>query len=135
MPIRKAGRTDLPRVRELAESLGLDYPDMENDVFWVAEDGGRIVGVCGLKMHPDCMELCALGVDESARKKGTGRGLAGALLREVKGDVFLATIIPGFFEHLGFFRTSEFPLSMAKREDWCKACDRTLCTVMVRKAS
>lgn len=134
MPIRKARREDLFRVRELAEGLGLDYPGMEDDAFWVAEDNGRIVGVCGLKRHPDCLELCALGVDENARRRGTGRKLTRALLREVNGDIFLATVSPGFFERVGFSRTSEFPPSMTKGGDRCEGCDRALCTVMVRRA-
>jgi N-acetylglutamate synthase-like GNAT family acetyltransferase len=134
MPIRKARREDLSRVRELAEGLGLDSPGMEDDAFWVAEDNGRIEGVCGLKRHPDCLELCALGVQEGARGRGTGRELAKALLREVQGDIYLATVIPGFFERVGFSRTSEFPRSMAKSGEWCEGCDRALCMVMVRKA-
>ena len=134
MPIRKARGEDLFRVRELAEGLGLDYPDMEDDVFWVAEHNGRIVGVCGLKRHPDCLELCALGVDEGVRRRGMGRELARALLLEVNGDIFLATVIPEFFEREGFSRTSEFPPSMTKGGDWCEGCDRDHCTVMVRRA-
>lgn len=134
MPIRTALREDLSRVRELAEGLGLDYPGMEDDAFWIAEDNGRIVGVCGLKRHPNCHELCALGVEEGVRGRGIGRELAKALLREVKGDIYLATVIPGFFERMGFSRTSEFPRSMAKGGDWCEGCDRALCTVMVRRA-
>jgi len=134
MPFRKARRGDLPRVRKLAESLGLDSPGMEDDPFWVAEDRGQIEGICGLKRHPDCLELYALGVEENARGRGTGGDLVRALVREVKGDVYLATIIPGFFERLGFLKVSEFPLSMGKRGEWCEGCNRALCTVMMRKA-
>ena len=134
MPIRKARREDLSRVRELAEGLGLDSPGMEDDAFWVAEDNGRIVGVCGLKRHPDCLELYALGVEESERGQGIGGDLVRTLIREVKGDIYLATVIPGFFERAGFSRTFEFPRSMAKGGEWCEGCDRALCTVMMRKA-
>ncbi len=71
MPIRKARREDLSRVRELAEGLGLDSPGMEDDAFWVAEDNGRIEGVCGLKRHPDCLELYALGVEKASEGRGS----------------------------------------------------------------
>ena len=134
MPIRKARREDLSRIRELATSLGLDSPNMENDAFWVAEENGRIGGICGLKRHPDCLELVALGVEESKRGRGIGGDLARALIREVRGDIYLATIIPGFFEQLGFSRTSAFPPSMIKSAEWCEGCDRALCTVMMRRA-
>lgn len=134
MPIRKARREDLSRVRELAEGLGLDSPGMEEDAFWVAEDNGRIEGVCGLKRHPDCLELYALGVEEGERGQGIGGDLVRTLVREVKGDIYLATVIPAFFERVGFSRTSEFPRSMVKGGEWCEGCDRALCTVMMRKA-
>jgi N-acetylglutamate synthase-like GNAT family acetyltransferase len=134
MPIRKARRGDLPLVRKLAESLGLDSPGMENDTFWVAEDKGRIEGICGLKSHPECLELYALGVKERERGRGTGGDLVRALIREVKGDIYLATIIPGFFERLGFSRTSEFPPFIVRGGGWCEGCDRALCTVMMRRA-
>ena len=134
MPIRKARREDLSRVRELAEGLGLDSPGMEDDAFWVAEDNGRIVGVCGLKRHPDCHELYALGVEETERGQGIGGDLVRTLVRDVKGDIYLATVTPGFFERVGFSRTSEFPRSMVKGGEWCEGCDRALCTVMMRKA-
>jgi len=134
MPIRKVRREDLSRVRELAEALGLDSPGMEDDSFWVAEDNGRIEGICGLKRHPDCFELYALGVEESGRGQGIGGDLVRALIGEVKGDIYLATVIPGFFERVGFSRTSEFPRSMVKGGEWCEGCDRALCTVMMRRA-
>jgi len=134
MPIRKARREDLPRLRELAEGLGLDSPGMEDDVFWVAEENGRIKGVCGLKRHADGLELYALGVEESERGRGIGGDLVRTLVREVKGDIYLATVIPDFFERVGFSRTSEFPRFMVKSWEWCEGCDRALCTFMVRKA-
>jgi N-acetylglutamate synthase-like GNAT family acetyltransferase len=134
MLIRKARREDLSRVRELAEGLGLDYPGLEDDVFWIGEDNGRIEGICGLKKHPDCLELCALGVEKSARGRRIGCDLVRTLLREVKADIFLATVIPGFFERLGFSRTPEFPRSMEKGRVWCEGCDRAFCTVMVKRA-
>lgn len=134
MPIRKARRVDLSRIRELASRLKLDSPDMENDAFWIAEDNGRIGGICGLKRHPDCLELVALGVEESRRGQGIGGDLVRTLIREAKTDIYLATIIPGFFERLGFSRTSEFPPSMIKSAEWCEGCDRALCTVMMRRA-
>jgi N-acetylglutamate synthase-like GNAT family acetyltransferase len=133
MRIRTARKDDHAAVRKLAESLFLDYPGMELDDFWVAEDGGRIVGVCGLKKHPDCRELRALGVEPGARRSGTGAGLVSALLAAVPGDIYLATVIPGFFEKAGFIRTADIPKSMVKNPAWCEGCDRTLCTVMVSR--
>jgi N-acetylglutamate synthase-like GNAT family acetyltransferase len=137
MRVRRAVEADIPKVIELARSLDLHYPGMERDRFWVAEDEGWIVGLVALKKHRDCQELCVLGVDPSERRKGTGRALVEALLGEATGDVHLATVIPKFFEALGFARTPDVPRSFIdkRKTEWCEGCDLRLCTVMVRKAS
>jgi N-acetylglutamate synthase-like GNAT family acetyltransferase len=137
MFVRKALPEDaLPAVR-LAESLGLDYPGLGDDPLWIAAaEDGRILGLVALRTHPDCLELCALGVDPEFRGRGIARDLVETLLAEAPGDVHLATVIPGFFEACGFHIIKEnipaaFP---AKRlTAWCDGCTRELCTVMLRE--
>ena len=134
MVIRRAAPSDRPLIRGLAERLGLDYPDMENDPFWVAEDGGTIAGMVGLKRHGDADELVGLGVDPALRSAGLGRRLVEALAAEVPGDVYLATIIPGFFAPCGFAVIPAGPAGMMKKDpSWCEGCPRERCTIMVRK--
>jgi amino-acid N-acetyltransferase len=137
MRLRKARSADLRGIVELARNLNLDYPGMNWDDFWVAEDEGRIVGIVALKKHPDCLELCALGVNPRQRRKGTGRALVEALMATARGDVHLATVTPGFFEACGFVRTSDVPWTFIdkRQTEWCEGCDRRLCTVMLRKVS
>ena len=135
MRVRKAGAADLPSCVGLARNLGLDYPGMEADALWVAEDDrGRVVGAVALKRHPDCLELCALGVDPGSRGKGVAKALVEALMTEAPGAVHLATIIPGFFESCGFVRTSGIPATFPARRGtaWCEGCPRERCTVMLR---
>ena len=135
MSIRKARQKDVPNAVDLARRLGLDYPGMEADKLWVADEAGEIVGLVALQEHPDCLELCALGVDPGSRGKGIANALVEALMAEAPGDVHLATIIPGFFESCGFSRALEIPATFpAKREtSWCEGCRQDLCTVMLRK--
>jgi N-acetylglutamate synthase-like GNAT family acetyltransferase len=139
MRIRKAGEKDISAAVGLAKSLDLDYPGMEKDRLWVAEDerDGRIFGVVALKEHPDCRELCALGVAASARGRGLAKALVRALLGETPGAVHLATVIPGFFEGLGFERTPAVPRTFLEKQktSWCDGCDRGRCAVLLRKAS
>jgi len=136
MRVRKARPEDVPAAVDLARTLGLDYPGLEADPLWVAEAEGRIIGLVALKRHPDCFELCALGVDPGSRGKGVARALVEALMNEAPGDVHLATLSPDFFESCGFHIIEEevpatFP---AKREtDWCGGCPRERCTVMLGK--
>jgi N-acetylglutamate synthase-like GNAT family acetyltransferase len=135
MRIRKALPEDILAAVALAAKLGLDYPGMEADRLWVAEDAGRVVGLVALKSHPDCLELCALGVDEDHRGQGIARALVEALMAETPGAVHLATVIPGFFEACGFSVTADVPLTFpAKRKTpWCDGCPKDLCTVMARE--
>src|SRR4030042_2619194 len=102
MRIRKACIEDIPRAGERARRLDLDYPGMESDRLWVAEESVEILGVVALKEPPDCLELCGLGVEPRFRGKGVGKDLVEALMAEAPGRVHLATIIPEFFETCGF---------------------------------
>ena len=136
MRVRKIGPGEAAPAVELARKLGLHYPGLEADELWAAEEDGQIVGVVALKTHPDCRELCALGVDPAHRGKGAAKALVEALMSEAPGDVHLATVIPAFFDSLGFhIVTEDIPAAFpAKRETgWCDGCRRELCTVMLRK--
>jgi N-acetylglutamate synthase-like GNAT family acetyltransferase len=133
MRIRRAEKDDFPQIVQIARKYNLNYQGMEADDYWVAVDGQVVFGICGLRQNPDCLELCSLGVEEAQRGRGWGKKLVQRLLREVPGDIHLATIIPGFFARLGFVRAPLRPLSMVKSEDWCAGCKPELCTVMVRK--
>lgn len=133
MKIRKARPKDRDHVAAFACKHEMDYAGMERDAFLLAEDGGRLVGVVGLKKHPDCLELCALCVEDAARGTGLGRLLVEKLFRLAGGPVYLATVIPGFFEKCGFVRTAAAPAGMKKDPAWCEGCDRTLCIVMSRE--
>jgi N-acetylglutamate synthase-like GNAT family acetyltransferase len=135
MGVRKARLEDISSAVRLARSLGLEYPDLEGDALWVAEERGKIVGLVALKEHPDCRELCALGVEPRLRGRGLAKTLVEALVAAAPGDVHLATIIPGFFTRCGFhiIRTgipATFPAK--RRTAWCDGCPQERCTVMRR---
>lgn len=135
MRVRKALPEDLPAAVALAQRLDLDYPGLEADPLWIALEDNRVIGLVALKSHPDCLELCALGVDPGHRGKGTAKALVEALMAEAPGAVHLATVIPGFFEASGFRVAADVPATFpAKRAtSWCDGCRRDLCTVMKRE--
>ena len=136
MHVRKIRPGEAAPAVELARKLGLDYPGLESDPLWIAEEDGQAIGLVALKKHPDCLELCALGVDPGFRGKGVARALVEALMDEAMGDVHLATVIPRFFESCGFHIIQEAipPAFPAKRQTaWCEGCPRERCTVMLRK--
>lgn len=130
--IRNARPEDFPAVRRLAETLDLDYPGMESDRFWLAEEAAGIRGIVALLRHPDCLELVSLGVAPEARSAGLGGRLIETLVASADGDVYLATVIPDYFERHGFVRTVRAPRGLAKDPAWCDGCDKARCTVMIR---
>ncbi|MGQ9671806.1 MAG: GNAT family N-acetyltransferase [Candidatus Aminicenantales bacterium] len=132
MFVRQAKKSDWPRIAALASQHNLDYEGMAADQFWVAVEGKRIVGICGLRQHADCQELCSLGVEESFQHKGLGSQLVRRLIEETPGDIYLATIIPEFFKRLGFKEAVSIPSSMIKKADWCLGCRRDRCTILMR---
>ena len=107
---------------------------MEGDDAWLAEERDRTAGIVALKKHADCDELVSLGVDPEYRDRGLGRRLVRALLEAAPGDVFLATVIPDFFERCGFKGAPSPPAGMAKDPAWCEGCPRERCAIMVRTA-
>lgn len=133
MVIRRAEKEDLSQIIALAARYNLDYDGMEADDFWVAVANGRVVGICGFRKHPDCQELCSLGVDEAFAGRGLGSRLVRALLQETRGDVYLATVIPEFFTRLGFKEAASIPASMVKKAEWCAGCRRDRCTILVHQ--
>jgi N-acetylglutamate synthase-like GNAT family acetyltransferase len=135
MRVRKALPEDVPPAVDLARRLGLDFPGLGTEALWVAAEDGRIVGLVALKTHPDCLELCALGVEPDRRGAGVAKALVEALMAETSGDVHLATIIPGFFEACGFSRARDIPPTFPSRREtfWCEGCPQERCTVMWRR--
>lgn len=133
MRLRNALKADYPQILYLAKKLELDYSGMNADDFLVAEDSEKIVGICALRKHQDCLELCSLGVDESYRKRGIASELIVGVLKKARDEVYLATIIPDFFRKFGFEKSPQIPLSMIKKSDWCQGCKKELCTIMVKK--
>jgi len=131
--VRTAKAADFPAIRYLAEKLYLDSADMRAEEFMVAEDERKIVGIGRIIKHPDCRELATFGIEETHRKKGVGKKLVDELAKKADGPVYLATIIPGYFEKLGFRKAEKIPASMVKKSDWCEGCSRQNCTVMIKK--
>jgi N-acetylglutamate synthase-like GNAT family acetyltransferase len=137
MRIRKVGPGEAAPAVELARKLDLDYPGIEADELWIAREGAEIIGLVALKKHPDCLELCALGVDPARRGRGTAKALVEALIAAAPGPVHLATVIPGFFETCGFVQTADIPRAFVEKRKtaWCEGCDKSRCTVMRREGS
>jgi len=116
MTLRKATVADVPEMAQLindSAELGLMLPkslaSLYENVreFLVVDEGGRVVGVCGLSIvWANWAEVASLAVDKSQRGKGLGRKLVEACLQEAKAlgipRAMTLTYERAFFEKLGF---------------------------------
>lgn len=135
MIIRKASKEDIPYIVRIAWRLALDYPGMEDDTFFLAEERGKIIGILGLREYGDFLEMLSVGVLEEFRKMGVGKKLVEGALKQIRGRrVYLMTSIPDFYGALGFKEVNKFPEAIKKDPAWCAGCDVDKCTVMFRIA-
>lgn len=96
--------------------------------FFVVEVDGRVVGCCALEViWSDLAEIKSLAVDESNASKGVGKMLVMAALHKAgqlgTPRVFALTLIPSFFEKLGFEKVGKETLPMKVWSD-CARCPK-----------
>ena len=129
--IRAATEDDVPAVLELLASEGLPTEGVEEhlDGFVVVEDGGSIVGVGGLEIHPGAALLRSLAVAADRR----GRGLATRICDRLEADarrrgapsVYLLTeTAERFFARRGYAKTDrgEAPEGIARSAEFVRLC-------------
>jgi amino-acid N-acetyltransferase len=89
----------------LPRALSSIYENIRD--FYVADEGGRVVGCCALHVTwGDLAEVKSLAVEEDTQGKGYGKVLVETCLQDARDlglpKVFALTYVPGFFERLGF---------------------------------
>ena len=122
---RKARIADVPAMHRminehadaglmLARPLSELYETLRD--FWVIEQDGAAVACCALHINwSDLAEIRSLAVETSFQRRGFGRALVEACLREAKEmgitRVYALPREPDFFESVGFSRiaVSELP--------------------------
>jgi N-acetylglutamate synthase-like GNAT family acetyltransferase len=133
LKIRKAEKKDVAAIRGLIEQLDLAYPGQTFDNFWVAEENGKVVGIADLKESADIYFLSSVGTDAQHQRQGFASEFLKELLKGLKKDVYLYTIIPGFFSRLGFKAVTR-PSILPVREIFnCSECQPEKCVCMVKK--
>lgn len=106
-------------VCDYIKAFELDNRDLQKEQFMVALFGNELLGFGRLRHHSDGVELCSLGVVAPHRRKGIGRAIVNALVKQAVNDVFLVCIIPEFFAPMGFTTVSHFPDSIKNKMQYC----------------
>ncbi len=111
--------------------------------FIVADRNGRLLGCVALTIEWDNLaEIKSLAVSPRHQRRGLGRRLVKASLAEARrlgiGKVFALTMVPSFFEHLGFQRVTRESLPHKVWSDCIKCpkfpdCDELAVAIDVPK--
>jgi amino-acid N-acetyltransferase len=140
LDIRKAELRDVPALFKLinryaVQQVVLPRPltNLYEDVweFTVAVEDGNLLGCAALKFYnQELAEIRSLCVDEQITSRGVGRKLTEALMDEAERfglkTVLALTVVPGFFEKLGFQKRprERFPIKVFQD---CLGCPKCSC--------
>lgn len=125
----KAVDKDVPQIKAILKDLDLFFPARMPDDFWVAKEKESVVGVLCLTEIGDDMFLSSVGVIEDKRGLGIARALIETATKDINRTIYLLTVIPGFFEKLGFEACdppSHLPSRAVMHCDTC-APDKCIC--------
>lgn len=132
LTIRAAEQRDSKGILEIIKILDLSYPSQTLEGFWVAEKDGKIAGIADLMEFDDFLFLSSVGTKEGYQRQGISSALLNNILNDVRKKVYLYTTIPGFFERLGFGKTTPLPNLPVKKTFSCRECTPEACVCMVR---
>ena len=133
MLIRPATSEDAPAIIKILKELDLYYQALIYKDFWVAEAAGEIIGTAQLEPHDDFVYLSSVGIKSNQQKHGAGRSFVEKLLLIIKQPVYLYTIIPDFFQKVGFKIDQNPPANLPSKERYeCEECFPDKCVTMVK---
>jgi N-acetylglutamate synthase-like GNAT family acetyltransferase len=120
--IRTALEEDRTYLLDKIEEFWIDGTAFQTGQFLIAEREGIRVGIGRIREHGNCSELCTLGVEEGARRKGVATLLIKALTQKatLPDSLYLVCIIPSLFEPLGYKIVSEYPDAIAEKLKRCE---------------
>ncbi|MBN2483358.1 MAG: N-acetyltransferase [Candidatus Omnitrophica bacterium] len=100
--------------RVLNRPLNYIYENIRD--FWIYQENRKVLGVCALHVvgWDDLAEVKSLVVDEGAHKRGVGRKLVAACIKEAAQlgvkNLFALTYVEVFFKKMGFKKISKSKL-------------------------
>ena len=137
MTIRPAADHDVDAISQIImhhAAEGLLLPRSKSAInaslpgYLVADDGGRILACGALHRYSgDLAEICGLATAPGVAGKGTGSAIVRALIEVARSHdlskVFALTLVPQFFEKLGF---RSIPHETLPQKIWkdCIACPK-----------
>jgi len=138
---RKATKIDEPQVRALLEEAQLHTESLGGKIteFFLADQGGVIIGVAGFEYYGDDALLRSVAVLANQRNKGTGSAMVDWMLsrakeHHIKRIVLLTDTARKFFEKKGFAVVNRSLIdneAMKKSSEFAYLCSASTTTMIL----
>jgi N-acetylglutamate synthase-like GNAT family acetyltransferase len=115
----KPSEEDFQLICQYIQAFELDNRGLKREEFCAAFQEHQLLGFGRLRQHPDCIELCSLGVIPAYRNKGIGKAITETLIKQQLQPIYLVCIIPHFFTPFGFKEVTVYPASIGQKLDYC----------------
>jgi N-acetylglutamate synthase-like GNAT family acetyltransferase len=106
-------------VKKYIHDFELDDRQLLKEEFITLTRSSQLLAFARAKKHEGFYEVCSLGVIENERKKGFGKRIMRQLIETSPRPLYLVSVIPGYFEDLGFSVCEEYPPAMQEKLDYC----------------
>jgi N-acetylglutamate synthase-like GNAT family acetyltransferase len=117
--ISEAYLEDFELIKKYIAKFELDDRDLRIEQFVVAKECNDLLGFGRIRKHKGCDEFCSLGVIEQKRLNGIAKLLIEARIKIATQPIYLVTIIPEFFEPLGFKTVISYPPEIQDKLEYC----------------
>lgn len=107
------------KVKTSIHEMDLDDRDLKAQEFLTLSKNDELLGFCRMREHSGFNELCSFGVVEKARRHGLGQKLVNAVIEASKQPLYLVSIIPNYFQRLGFEICEDFPNELREKLNYC----------------
>lgn len=112
--------SDFQHICKYVQEFELDDRELKKEQFFAAFNQQQLLGFGRLWQHPDCIELCSLGVIPSHRNMGIGKAITAKLIELQQRPIYLTCIIPHFFIPFGFKEVTTYPHSIQEKLNYCR---------------
>lgn len=119
IPVEDALEAEFDDIVRKAQSLDLDCTGLAYGQFRVVRDRGEVIGFGRVKQHEGFNELATVGVIPEQQGRGIGSSIIHSLLEKAGGEVYVVTVIPGFFSRFGFGAVKDFPAVFLSKCEFC----------------
>jgi len=115
------GEKEFELVKQYVADFELDDREMQPIQFLIAFRCGKFLGFGRIRKHRGCDEFCTLGIVTTERKAGIGKQIVRAIIKVSNQPMYLACVIPKYFEPFGFKTVQSFPAEMQYKLNYCNA--------------